>query len=65
MSKITQRPSYQNLPWVQAPGEVEQAIRFALANIKPTDVILLGMWQKHKDQVAENVGYARKALGAA
>lgn len=43
------------------PGEVEQAIRFAFANIKPTDVILLGMWQKYKDQVAENVGYARKA----
>jgi len=27
-------------------------------------VILLGMWQKHKDQVAENVGYAREILGA-
>ena len=44
----------------QTPGDVEQAIQFALANIKPTDVVLLGMWQKHKDQVGENVGYARK-----
>ena len=47
------------------PAGVEGAIRFALENIKPTDVILLGMWQKHKDQVAENVGYVRKALGVA
>ncbi|MBC8870731.1 MAG: hypothetical protein H8E44_15015 [Planctomycetes bacterium] len=38
---------------------VERAIRFAFANIKPTDVVLLGMWQKYKDQVAENVGCAR------
>jgi len=44
------------------PAAVEQAIRFALESIKPTDVVLLGMWQKYKDQVAENVGYARRAL---
>jgi hypothetical protein len=47
------------------PAQVEGALRFALENIKPTDVVLLGMWQKHKDQVAENVGYARKILGVA
>ena len=47
------------------PADVERAIRFALENIKPSDVILLGMWQKYKDQVAENVGYVRKILGAA
>ena len=47
----------------RTPAAVEQAIRFALTSIKPTDVILLGMWQKHKDQVAENVGYAKAALG--
>jgi hypothetical protein len=44
------------------PADVERAIRFALTSIKPTDVVLLGMWQKHKDQVGENVGYARKVL---
>jgi hypothetical protein len=47
------------------PAGVEGAIRFAFAHIKPTDVILLGMWQKYKDQVAENVGYVRKVLGMA
>jgi hypothetical protein len=44
------------------PGEVETALRYALQKIKPTDVVLLGMWQKYKDQVAENVGYVRKIL---
>lgn len=33
--------------------------------IKPTDVILVGMWLKHKDQVAENAAYARKILDTA
>jgi hypothetical protein len=42
---------------------IERALRFAYANIKPTDVVVLGMWQKHKDQVAENVGYIRRILG--
>ena len=26
------------------------------------DVVLLGMWQKHKDQVGENTGFARSIL---
>ena len=45
------------------PDGVQRAIRFALEHIKPNDTILLGMWQKHTDQVAENVGYVREALG--
>lgn len=43
---------------------VENALRFALQQIKPRDVILLGMWQKYKDQVAENVGYVQRMLEA-
>jgi hypothetical protein len=46
------------------PEALEGALRFAFENIKPNDVVLLGMWQKYKDQVAENVGYARKILTA-
>jgi hypothetical protein len=46
------------------PEGVEGMVRFAFKNIKPNDVILLGRWQKHKDQVAENVGYPRKILTA-
>ncbi len=45
-------------------ADVEAALRFALAHLKPTDVVLLGMWQKHKDQVGENAATARRILGA-
>ena len=49
----------------QTPADVEAAIRFALKSIKPSDVILVGMWQKYKDQVADNVGFVQKILGTA
>ena len=49
----------------KTPAGVERAIRFAFERLKPTDVVLLGMWQKHRDQVAENAGFARQALGVA
>ena len=42
--------------------EVASALRFAYGNIKETDVVLVGMWQKHKDQVAENARLAREIL---
>jgi len=32
--------------------------------LKAGDVVLVGMWQKYKDQAAENVALARKILGA-
>ena len=41
---------------------VEAALRFAFQNIKPTDVVLVGVWQKYKDQVAENVGCVQRVL---
>lgn len=47
----------------QSAETIEAALRFAYQNIKPTDVVLLGMWQKHKDQPAENVALVRKVLG--
>jgi hypothetical protein len=47
------------------PESVEAALQFAVQNIKRTDVVLLGMWQKHRDQVAENLAYLRKAWGLA
>ena len=41
----------------------QAAFEFAFANLKPTDAVVVGMFQKHKNQVAENVGFAREALG--
>jgi hypothetical protein len=46
----------------RTPASVEAALRLALENLKPTDVILVGMWQKYKDQVAENASLVRKIL---
>jgi hypothetical protein len=47
------------------PADVEAALGFAFKNIKPTDVVLLGMWHKYKDQAAENAGHARRILSVA
>lgn len=41
---------------------IEAALRFAFQNIKATDVVLLGMWQKHQDQAGQNVALVRRIL---
>jgi len=48
----------------QSARTIEQALRFALKSIKPSDVILVGMWQKHQDQVAENAALVRGILSS-
>ncbi len=40
----------------------DEAFRFAFANIKPTDIVNVGMFQKHKNQVEENAGLVRDIL---
>jgi hypothetical protein len=47
-----------------SPEALEAALRFAFEHLKPTDVVLVGLWQKYKDQVAENAGLVRKILAA-
>ena len=46
----------------KTPEDLYNALKFAFDHIKPTDVVLLGMWQKYKDQVGENHGLAWKIL---
>lgn len=46
----------------QTPADVQAALGYAFTRIKPSDVVLVGMWQKHKDQPAENAAAVRKAL---
>ncbi len=41
----------------------ENAFRFAFDNVKPIDMVNVGMFQKHKNQVRENAGIAREILG--
>jgi hypothetical protein len=39
--------------------KIEDAFRFAYANIKPTDAVIVGMWPKFKNEVEENTSIAR------
>ncbi len=39
---------------------IRKAFKFAYENIKPTDVLIVGMFPKFKDQITENTGYARE-----
>ena len=45
-------------------AELEGALRFAYGNIKESDAIVLGMWQKHRDQIGHNTALVRKILAA-
>jgi hypothetical protein len=39
-----------------------EAFRFAFANIKPEDAVVVGMFQKHANQAAQNARLVREAL---
>jgi hypothetical protein len=45
------------------PEALRAAFEFALSNIKPIDMVDAGMFQKHKNQVAENTALVREILG--
>ena len=44
------------------PDAVREALRFGFAHLKPADAIVVGMFQKHKNQAAENAGMVRQIL---
>jgi hypothetical protein len=48
-----------------SPPSVDQAFRYAFANIKPTDGVIVGMFPRYSDQVAENAALARRHGGVA
>lgn len=43
-------------------AKIEEAFKYAYANIKPTDAVIAGMWPKFKDEVAENTAIVRALL---
>lgn len=45
---------------VSSPAEVRSAFTTALANIKPTDAMIVGMYQQFGDQVGENAALVRQ-----
>jgi hypothetical protein len=46
----------------QTPDRLSEAFQFALSNIKPTDAIVVGMFPKHSDQVAQNTALVTQLL---
>jgi hypothetical protein len=41
---------------------IKNAFTFAFDNLKPGDPVIVGMFQKYKNQVAENAGIVRELL---
>ncbi len=43
-----------------SPSSIEDAFKEAFENIKPSDAIIVGMYDRYVDQIAENCGYVRR-----
>jgi hypothetical protein len=48
---------------VGSPAEVRSSLATALANVKPTDALIVGMYQQFGDQVGENAAMVRELCG--
>lgn len=48
---------------VDSPAQVKQAFEHAFANVKPTDAVIVGMYQQQSDQVAQNTELVREICG--
>jgi hypothetical protein len=62
MIRQTKKPclAFKLLAAGRAINNPEAAFRFALANIKPTDAVIVGMYPRFKDEVTENAGLVRR-----
>jgi hypothetical protein len=49
---------------INTPEQVERAFRFAYTNIKPTDAVIIGMYPRFTEEVAENTALVRRILTA-
>ena len=45
---------------VGSQRSVREAFQYVFSRIKPTDAVIVGMWQRFGDQVAENAGLVRE-----
>jgi len=46
------------------PQDVKRAFQFAFENIKPTDAVVVGHFQKRRNEIAENAAIVRELLGS-
>ena len=49
---------------VENPSQVKEAFKTAFANIKPSDAVIVGMFQQLGDQVAQNTAIVREIARA-
>jgi hypothetical protein len=49
---------------VENPAQIRQCFETAFANVKPSDAVIVGMYQQLSDQVAENAGIVREICAA-
>jgi hypothetical protein len=49
---------------VNSPAQVKQRIGVALNGIKPTDAIIVGMYQRFNDQIGQTAQFVREVLNA-
>ncbi len=47
---------------INSPDQVERAVRFAYANVKPTDAVIIGTFPKYTDEMGENAALVRRIL---
>jgi hypothetical protein len=45
---------------ISTPAEVRRCFETALSNIKPTDALIVGMYQQFGDQVGDNAAIVRE-----
>jgi hypothetical protein len=50
---------------ISNPAEVRSCFAAALANIKPTDAMIVGMYQQFGDQIGANAALVRELCGQA
>jgi hypothetical protein len=50
---------------VNSPKQVRERMEVALNGIKPTDAVIIGMYQRFNDQIGQTAEFAREILGGA
>lgn len=49
---------------INSPAQIRQAFETAFSNLKPSDAVIVGMYQEFNDQVAENAAIVREICAA-
>jgi hypothetical protein len=48
---------------IGSPEQIREKLAMALKGVKPTDAIIVGMYQRFSDQIGQNAQFVREILG--